>query len=205
MIQLKTANGKVDLQEDKNNITLTASVSKGAVNSVNGQQGDVVLDIPEKTSQLENDSDFQNEAEVKQLIASNALPLGTSYRDVLICNGFNKHEGVWYDLGTLMSELNLLPQWNYTEDASDSSFQNATELYIAVSNANDDIFPLYIKLRPNYSLMDMPSQERFYFPCQINYNDVNNTKENYILWDGSSFVFSPNTSDNFTIAYIYYR
>ncbi len=67
MIQLKTANGKVDLQEDKNNITLTASVSKGAVNSVNGQQGDVVLDIPAKTSQLENDSDFQNEAEVKQL------------------------------------------------------------------------------------------------------------------------------------------
>lgn len=205
MIQLKTANGKVDLQEDKNNITLTASVSKGAVNSVNGQQGDVVLDIPEKTSQLENDSDFQNEAEVKQLIASNALPLGTSYRDVLVCQGINEHEGYWMSLGQLISELNLLPQWNYTEDAYDEALQNATELYIAVSNANDDIFPLYIKLQPNYSLMDMPNQRRFYFPCQINYSDVYNTKENYILWDGNGFTFSPYVGDAFTIAYIYYR
>lgn len=203
MIQLKTANGKVDLQEDKNNITLTASVSKGAVNSVNGQQGDVVLDIPEKTSQLENDSDFQNEAEVKQLIASNALPLATNYRDILMCNGVN-HEGAWYGLKALMSELNLLPQWNYTEDANDYSLQNATELYIVVSNTNGNI-PCYIKLKPNYSLMDMSSQTRFYFPAQINYNDVYNTNENYLYWNGNGFTFSPYVGDAFTIAYIYYR
>lgn len=204
MIQLKTANGKVDLQEDKNNITLTASVSKGAVNSVNGQQGDVVLDIPAKTSQLENDSDFQNEAEVKQLIASNALPLGTNYRDVLICNGFNHHEGVWYNLEALMSELNLLSQWNYTEDAYDYSFQNAAEFYIAI-NTPSGITPCYIKLRPNQLLSDVANNTNFYFPCQINYNDVYNTKENYIYWNGNGFTFSPYVGDTFTIAYIYYR
>ena len=204
MIQLKTANGKVDLQEDKNNITLTASVSKGAVNSVNGQQGDVVLDIPAKTSQLENDSDFQNEAEVKQLIASNALPLGTSYRDILMCNGANSHEGVWYNLEALMSELNLLSQWNYTEDAYDYSLQNATELYIAIS-APEGIAPCYIKLRPNYLLSNVGNNIRFYFPCQINYNDIYNTKENYINWDGNGFTFSPYAGESFTIAYIYYR
>lgn len=204
MIQLKTANGKVDLQEDKNNITLTASVSKGAVNSVNGQQGDVVLDIPAKTSQLENDSDFQNEAEVKQLIASNALPLGTSYRDILICNGPNSHEGVWYDLGALMSELNLLSQWNYTEDAYDYSLQNATEFYIAIG-VPSGIAPCYIKLRPNQLLSNVVNNTNFYFPCQINYNDVYNTKVNYILWDGNGFTFSPYIGEGFTIAYIYYR
>lgn len=204
MIQLKTANGKVDLQEDKNNITLTASVSKGAVNSVNGQQGDVVLDIPAKTSQLENDSDFQNEAEVKQLIASNALPLGTNYRDVLICNGFNHHEGVWYNLEALMSELNLLSQWNYTDDAYDYSLQNATEFYIAI-NAPSGITPCYIKLRPNKLLSDVANNTHFYFPCQINYNDVYNTKENYIYWNGNGFTFSPYVGGTFTIAYIYYR
>lgn len=204
MIQLKTANGKVDLQEDKNNITLTASVSKGAVNSVNGQQGDVVLDIPAKTSQLENDSDFQNEDEVKQLIASNALPLATNYRDVLMCSGVN-HEGVWYNLAALISELNLLPQWNYTEDANDAALQNATELYIVVNNTNSDIFPCYIKLRPNYSLMDIGNMSRFYFPAQINYNDVYNTNENYLCWNGNGFTFSPYVGDVFTIAYIYYR
>lgn len=204
MIQLKTANGKVDLQEDKNNITLTASVSKGAVNSVNGQQGDVVLDIPAKTSQLENDSDFQNEAEVKQLIASNALPRGTCYRDVLICNGANHHEGVWYDLGTLMSELNLLSQWNYTEDAYDYSLQNATEFYIAISVPSGISF-CYIKLRPNRLLSNFVNNTNFYFPCQIDYNDVYNTKVNYIFWDGNGFTFSPYIDGGFTIAYIYYR
>lgn len=203
MIQLKTANGKVDLQEDKNNITLTASVSKGAVNSVNGQQGDVVLDIPAKTSQLENDSDFQNEDEVKQLIASNALPSNGYTYDVLVCKGMNRPEGAWVNIDAALSQSIYFKQWQYTESAGDGSLAEANELYIAIdANGNERTF-LYIKLPPNTTLM-YDGGNHYYFSWKVN-NDLNSNYENYLYWDGSSFVFSSNTSDNFTIAYIYYR
>lgn len=203
MIQLKTANGKVDLQEDKNNITLTASVSKGAVNSVNGQQGDVVLDIPAKTSQLENDSDFQNEAEVKQLIASNALPSNGYVYDVLVCASMNRPEGTWVNIDAALSQSLTLKQWQYTESAGEGSLAQANEFYIAIdANGNERTF-LYIKLPPNTALM-YDEGKHYYFSWKVNSNDSYNSYENYLYWDGS-FTFSPNTSDTFTIAYIYYR
>ena len=48
------------------NIDLKAPIKQvgGKVDSVNGMTGDVVLDIPSKTSQLENDSDFATSAAV---------------------------------------------------------------------------------------------------------------------------------------------
>ena len=48
-IKIKANNGNIDLQ---------VPIKGGAVNSVNGQVGDVVLDIPSKTSDLVNDSGF---------------------------------------------------------------------------------------------------------------------------------------------------
>ena len=51
-IKLKANNGNIDLQ---------VPIKNGAVSSVNGQVGDVVLDIPSKTSQLQNDSGFLTE------------------------------------------------------------------------------------------------------------------------------------------------
>ena len=48
-IKLKANNGNIDLK---------VPIKGGAVNSVNGQVGDVVLDIPSKTSDLVNDSGF---------------------------------------------------------------------------------------------------------------------------------------------------
>ena len=51
-IKLKANNGNIDLKAP------IKQVGGGAVNSVNGMTGDVVLDIPSKTSQLENDSGF---------------------------------------------------------------------------------------------------------------------------------------------------
>ena len=55
-IRIKANNGNIDLQ-----VPITQG---GAVDSVNGMTGDVVLDIPSKTSQLENDSDFATSAAV---------------------------------------------------------------------------------------------------------------------------------------------
>ena len=51
-IKLKANNGNIDLK---------VPIIGGAVDSVNGMTGDVVLDIPSKTSQLENDSGFLTE------------------------------------------------------------------------------------------------------------------------------------------------
>lgn len=48
-IKIKANNGNIDLQ---------VPIKGGAVDSVNGQVGDVVLDIPSKTSDLVNDSGF---------------------------------------------------------------------------------------------------------------------------------------------------
>lgn len=51
-IKIKANNGNIDLQ---------VPIKGGAVDSVNGMTGDVVLDIPSKTSQLENDSGYLTE------------------------------------------------------------------------------------------------------------------------------------------------
>ena len=51
-IKLKANNGNIDLK---------VPIMGGKVDSVNGMTGDVVLDIPSKTSQLENDSGFLTE------------------------------------------------------------------------------------------------------------------------------------------------
>ena len=51
-IKLKANNGNIDLK-----VPIT-QVGGGAVNSVNGMTGDVVLEIPSKTSDLVNDSGF---------------------------------------------------------------------------------------------------------------------------------------------------
>ena len=51
-IKLKANNGNIDLK---------VPIMGGKVDSVNGMTGDVILEIPSKTSQLENDSGFLTE------------------------------------------------------------------------------------------------------------------------------------------------
>ena len=53
-IKIKANNGNIDLKAPIKQVG-------GKVDSVNGMTGDVVLDIPSKTSQLENDSGFLTE------------------------------------------------------------------------------------------------------------------------------------------------
>lgn len=62
-LQLKNSNATITLQAP------IKQVGGGAVDSVNGQVGDVVLDIPNKTSQLQNDSDFATNSALKTEIA----------------------------------------------------------------------------------------------------------------------------------------
>lgn len=62
-LQLKNSNATITLQAP------IKQVGGGAVDSVNGMTGDVVIDIPSKTSQLENDSDFATNSALKTEIA----------------------------------------------------------------------------------------------------------------------------------------
>lgn len=57
-LQLKNSNATINLKAP------IKQLGGGAVDSVNGMTGDVVLDIPSKTSQLENDSGFATKAEI---------------------------------------------------------------------------------------------------------------------------------------------
>lgn len=63
----------LELKNSNATITLQAPIQQlggGAVDSVNGMTGDVVLDIPSKTSQLENDSGFATNSALKTEIAA---------------------------------------------------------------------------------------------------------------------------------------
>lgn len=62
-LELKNSNATITLQAP------IKQVGGGAVDSVNGMTGDVVLDIPSKTSQLQNDSDFATNSTLKTEIA----------------------------------------------------------------------------------------------------------------------------------------
>lgn len=57
-IKLKANEGSIDLKAP------IKQLGGGAVDSVNGMTGDVVLDIPSKTSDLQNDSGFVTQAEI---------------------------------------------------------------------------------------------------------------------------------------------
>lgn len=61
-LQLKNSNATITLQAPIKQVG-------GAVDSVNGMTGDVVLEIPSKTSQLENDSDFATNSALKTEVA----------------------------------------------------------------------------------------------------------------------------------------
>lgn len=63
-LQLKNSNATITLQAP------IQQLGGGAVDSVNGMTGDVVLDIPSKTSQLQNDSDFATNSALKTEVAA---------------------------------------------------------------------------------------------------------------------------------------
>ena len=51
-ITLKGKKDNIELKPSSSSIELQVPVSSGAVSSVNGQTGDIVIDVPSKVSEL---------------------------------------------------------------------------------------------------------------------------------------------------------
>ena len=79
-IKLKQNTGNIDFK-----VPVKQTGAGGAVDSVNGMTGNVVLEIPSKTSQLENDSGFLTEHQsIKTVNGKNLIGTGT----ITISGGF---------------------------------------------------------------------------------------------------------------------
>ena len=72
-IKLKANNGNIDLK---------VPIMGGKVDSVNGMTGDVILEIPSKTSQLENDSGFLTEHQSLAEYAKKSELFSKDYNDL---------------------------------------------------------------------------------------------------------------------------
>lgn len=117
----------------------------GAVNSVNGMTGDVVLEIPTLVSQLQNDEGFATSLEVMQAIASipqfkllivNELPLGGEKMTLYLVpkagsNNDVYNEYIWIEqtasfefLGTTAVDLSQY----YTKTEIDSKIGNINQM-----------------------------------------------------------------------------
>ena len=66
-IELKTSSSSIELKPSSSSIELQVPVSSGAVSSVNGQTGDVVIDVPSKVSELQNDTGYITESSIPSI------------------------------------------------------------------------------------------------------------------------------------------
>lgn len=69
-IELKPSSNSIELKPSSSSIELQVPVSSGAVSSVNGQTGDVVIDVPSKVSELENDAGYLTEHQSLDALAT---------------------------------------------------------------------------------------------------------------------------------------
>ncbi len=69
-IELKPFSNSIELKPSSSSIELQVPVSSGAVSSVNGQTGNVVIDVPSKVSELENDAGYLTEHQSLDALAT---------------------------------------------------------------------------------------------------------------------------------------
>ena len=69
-IEIKPLSNSIELKPSSSSIELQVPVGSGAVSSVNGQTGDVVIDVPSKVSELENDVGYLTEHQSLDTLAT---------------------------------------------------------------------------------------------------------------------------------------
>lgn len=90
--------------------------------------------------------------------------------------------------------------WQYTQDVSDSSLANATELYVSVSIDDNNKVPVYIRTSQNYTLGNNIGRHYCFIDATT---DV--PQNCYISYNGSSVTAQSQTGGIYTIEYIWYK
>lgn len=141
-VVLKGKKNNIELKPSSNSIELQVPVSSGAVSSVNGQTGDVVIDVPSKVSELENDAGYLTEHQSLDALATKeALNNGLAAKqdklyagenitiqNNLISSSYTLPQASYSTLGGVKVVSNTLPYENY--DIGRITVSNDGVLYI---------------------------------------------------------------------------
>ena len=109
-VVLKGKKNNIELKPSSSSIELQVPVGSGAVSSVNGQTGDVVIDVPSKVSELENDVGYITEHQSLDALATKeALNNGLAAKQDKLYAG----ENITIQ-NNLISSSYTLPQASYS-------------------------------------------------------------------------------------------
>lgn len=109
-VVLKGKKNNIELKPSSSSIELQVPVSSGAVSSVNGQTGDVVIDVPSKVSELQNDAGYLTEHQSLDALATKeALNNGLAAKQDKLYAG----ENITIQ-NNLISSSYTLPQASYS-------------------------------------------------------------------------------------------
>ena len=130
-IKLKANNGNIDLKAPIKQVG-------GAVDSVNGMTGDVVLEIPSKTSQLENDSGFLTEHQsLADYAKKSEIPDVSGFLTSIPDEYVTETE---LDAKGYLTEHQSLAEYAKKSDIPDvSGYVTDTELNTAISSAEERV------------------------------------------------------------------
>ena len=112
-----------------------------------------------------------------QLSASNGLPIGGYYPQILVKNSSDNFDATWVNLSDALLNASISIIWQSTQDQSDSNLFNAKELVVYVENTQGNKQMGYFNFGDN-TLGGGNIGNNFYFDYD--------TSSPYISYDGSS-------------------
>lgn len=129
-----------------------------------------------------------------QLSASNGLPTGGDYPQILMKNGSSNFDTAWVSMSEILAYAGISiggSDWQYTQDQSNSDLYNAKELVVYIENSNGFKQMGYFNFG-NSNLGNF-NNENFHFDY--------NSSSPYIYYDGSSLGYGNANS----LQYICYK
>ena len=131
-----------------------------------------------------------------QLSASNGLPTGGSYPQILMKNTSDNFDSCWINMSDALAYAGISVgggDWQYTQDQSDSNLYNAKELVAYVENTQGNRQMGYFNFGANGSNLGNNTGYNFYF-------DYDSGSSPYIYYDGSSLGYG-NVNNLYRIYY----
>lgn len=128
-----------------------------------------------------------------QLSASNGLPAGGDYSQILIKNDTPDFDATWVNMSDALVYAGInVGTWRYTQDQYNSDLYNAKELVVCITNLNGNKQMGYFNFGDSGNLGGSYQNNNFYFEYD--------SSSPYIYYDGSCLSVS-NYSDIIFIAY----